>query len=114
MFNIADFFTKQGVRIYHRMEMNTEYAQRKMVAFSLLMALNFPIYLLVEYCVHPLHYHSGGLQLSASILCVILLLKDFWPRFLKKLLPLYWYVVICFTLPFFFMYTRDHSKCLIF
>lgn len=40
------------------------------------------------------------LRASSLLLCLILMLKSFWPEKLKKYFPLYWHTTLLFTLPF--------------
>ncbi len=41
-----------------------------------------------------------GLRLIAGMLCVGLLMKDYWPQYLKKYFPLYWHFTLIYCLPF--------------
>lgn len=52
----------------------------------------------------PQHYDSLGLRLIGVFLCFFLMFKDQWPSLLKKFFPLYWYVTLFYTVPFFFSF----------
>lgn len=86
------------------MEDNTTKSGRQIITFGILMSINFPIYLFIWHHETPLSYHNAPLRIFATILCVILALKNYWPKSLKPMLPLYWYLVVTFTLPFFFIF----------
>ncbi|MBX9705009.1 MAG: hypothetical protein K5Q00_02050, partial [Gammaproteobacteria bacterium] len=47
------------------------------------------------------HYADFALHLIAILLCIPLILYRYWPRLWKPWLPLYWYLTLCYCLPFF-------------
>jgi signal transduction histidine kinase/ActR/RegA family two-component response regulator len=60
--------------------------------------INYPLAYLYES--HVQHF-TGGLwfRMLSALLCSILLLKEHWPNKLRPFLPLYWYLVIAFSIP---------------
>ena len=44
------------------------------------------------------------LRSGAIILAIGLILKNYWPKKIKKFLPYYWYISLLYGLPFFFTY----------
>lgn len=74
------------------------------IAFGMFGILNYPIFYLIWIFYNKKSYESLALRLVATILCLILLLKNFWPQKLKPWLPLYWYFTLLFCLPFFFFF----------
>lgn len=46
-------------------------------------------------------YDSIALRIIIALLCFSLIIKNYWPKRLKKFLPLFWYFVLMFTMPFF-------------
>ncbi|AIL64605.1 CAI-1 autoinducer sensor kinase/phosphatase CqsS [Rickettsiales bacterium Ac37b] len=67
--------------------------------FALFGVINYPLtYLYEAYFIK----NTEGLilRLVSTLLCFILLLNKYWPKKLKAFLPLYWYMVIIFTVPF--------------
>jgi signal transduction histidine kinase len=74
------------------------------IAFGLFGILNYPIYYIIWSYEAKQAYESFLLRLIATILCALLLLKNYWPRKLKNWLPLYWYFTLTFCMPFFFTF----------
>ncbi len=66
--------------------------------FAIFGLINYPVAIIFEYFAMD---DSSGIYIRtiATILCLILLLKNLWPHKLKKYLPLYWYLSITFCLP---------------
>lgn len=83
---------------------STVNANRQIITFGILMSINFPLYLLVWHHETPHSYHNIALRIMATILCLGLAFKNYWPEKLKPALPVYWYFVVFFTLPFFFVF----------
>lgn len=77
---------------------------RQVVTFGVVMAINFPLFLLVWGYRGTKDNESLVLRIIATLLCLGLAGKSAWPVALKKWLPIYWYMTLCFTLPFFFIY----------
>ena len=66
----------------------------------------FAIFGLINYpTAYIFEYYSEGLADSfwvrglATILCFLLLLKDFWPKLFRRFLPVYWYLTVTVCLP---------------
>ena len=80
-------------------------------AFAIFGIFNYPIYYFIWLYVSPQTYENFWLRLTATILCIVLLLHKVWPLKLKPYLPLYWYLTILYCLPFFFTYMllRNHG-----
>lgn len=66
--------------------------------FAIFGVINYPLTLLYELRIG--NTNEGVLfRLVATLLCLILLLKNNWPEKTKKYLPLFWYVTITLSLP---------------
>ncbi len=80
------------------------------VAFGILGVVNYPLSYFMWHDIKHQAYESLGLRLVASLLCLPLALKNFWPKRLLSLLPMYWYLTILYCLPFFasFMLLKNH------
>lgn len=74
------------------------------IAFGVFGVLNYPVFYLIWHYYDTRSYENLGLRLTASILCVILLLKNYWPKKIKPWFPIYWYFTLLFCLPFFFFF----------
>jgi len=61
-------------------------------------------YYFIWHHVDPSAYQNIGLRVVGSALCFILMLKSFWPTNLRTFLPIYWYVVLLYSFPFFFTF----------
>jgi len=90
--------------IYNRLEDNIVSAERQIKTFGILMAINFPLYLIIWYYETPGSYQNPLLRVVATLLCIGLILRNYWPENIKFLFSSYWYFTIIFTLPFFFAY----------
>lgn len=74
------------------------------IAFGIFGVLNYPIFYLIWVYYNSRTYENLGLRVTATILCLLLLIKDYWPKKFKPWLPLYWYFTLLFCLPFFFFF----------
>jgi len=74
------------------------------IAFGIFGILNYPIYYFIWLHLAHQSYESFSLRLTATLLCLLLLLKNYWPEKLKYWFPIYWLVTLCFCLPFFFFF----------
>lgn len=90
--------------MYQHMTEDTLKSSRQILTFGILMSINFPAYLLIWHQATPQDYQNTALRLVATGVCLILLGKNYWPKRLMPYLPLYWYFVVLFTLPFFFVF----------
>ena len=66
--------------------------------FALFIIVNFPLAYLFEVKSEKLATALWP-RLISTLLSIILLLKDKWPRSLKRFIPLFWYITIIFSLP---------------
>lgn len=90
--------------IYTSLERSAHHSEHQIVAVGLVGFVGFPLYYFIWSELLPQPYENLGLRLVGSILCMLLIFKDNWPKRLKPFLPLYWYVTICYSLSFFFSY----------
>lgn len=71
------------------------------LAFGIFCCINYIVPYFMWTFQEPVHYPIMlGLRLSAGILCVGLLMKDYWPEKLKKYFPVYWHFTLMYCLPF--------------
>lgn len=87
-----------------RIEKRTEEFGAQYIAFGIFGILNYPLFYLIWIFYSNKSYESFTLRLSATFLCLLLLLKNYWPKKLKPWLPVYWYFTLLFCLPFFFFF----------
>lgn len=74
------------------------------IVFGIFGFITYIAYHFVWLYTNPQGYESLPMRLIASILCVPLIFKKYWPINLKPFLPLYWYITILYCLPFFFTF----------
>lgn len=86
------------------MKIRTEESQRQLIAFGLIMSLNYPIYYLIWYFADAQSYQNLPLRLIASLMCLMLVFNKRWPKFMRRYLPIYWYFTAFLCLPFFFTF----------
>lgn len=66
--------------------------------FAIFGLINYPAAFLLSY-LYGTSIYEFFFRLTATILCLFLILKNSWPKSLKKFFPLYWYITITFCLP---------------
>jgi len=49
-------------------------------------------------------YENIPLRIIAATLSLFLIFKNYWPKQLKRLMPIYWHLTLLFNLPFFFTF----------
>lgn len=74
------------------------------IAIGFLGLAGFLIYYPIWAIIFPQPYESVALRIVGAMICLLLMLKDSWPKPLLKLFPLYWYLSLGYALPFFFTY----------
>ena len=94
---LALSFWKTVRRSYDRVESN-------LVPVSLCGAVGMPVYYFVWHDLFPQPYENLWLRLIGTAVCLVLALKDFWPRTLRPVLPALWYAPVLYALPFFFCF----------
>jgi two-component system CAI-1 autoinducer sensor kinase/phosphatase CqsS len=86
-------------RSYHR-------AEPVMIWYAgLLGAVAFPLFFVLRFSRQGLGYDDFGLRLAAAGLCLLLILRRWWPARLQPYFYEYSYAVLIFLLPFMFMFT---------
>jgi signal transduction histidine kinase len=68
--------------------------------FGIFGFLNYPFSFLILYYIEHQQNESLTLRLIASGLCLLLILRKYWPSRLVKYLPLYWQLTLTYCLPF--------------
>lgn len=82
------------------------------VTFGVFGAINFPLFYLIWFLYGEGEFTNLSLRLIAFLLCIPLILKNYWPKKLVQYLPLYWYLTVFYTLPFFgtYMFLTHHGS----
>jgi signal transduction histidine kinase len=74
------------------------------VTFGWFGIITYPFFYLFWRLTSLIGYENIYLRLAAAILCVPLVLKNYWPKKIEFLLPFYWHAVLCYSLPFLFTF----------
>lgn len=100
-----------GARLIEPALRNVAYIERRLTAFAMLAIVTFPLYYYVWSSVFPQHYESLTLRLIGSALFVPMLFSRYWPDWMRRWLPYYWYFALLYSLPFFFtfMLLKNHG-----
>lgn len=73
-------------------------------AYGILGLFNFPIAYFILHDTMKQEHESLMLRFSAAILCFPLIFQQYLPAKSKKYLPLYWHLILLYSLPFFCTY----------
>lgn len=100
---------KEGVRslllrAYNAMELNTQYFEPRFMPSGLVVVIGFPLYYFIWHDLFPQPYENLPLRLLESVLGVPVMLAKYWPERLRRYLPVYWYALALFAIPFFFTF----------
>ncbi|OQA32794.1 MAG: CAI-1 autoinducer sensor kinase/phosphatase CqsS [Betaproteobacteria bacterium ADurb.Bin341] len=83
---------------------NAEYFERRRLAFCIFAAVSFPLYYYIWHDLFPQPYENLPLRLIGSLACTLLIFYKWWPQKLRKYMPIYWYLILLYGLPFFFLF----------
>lgn len=72
------------------------------ILLGLLGFFGFPFYYVIWNYIYPQPYENLTLRLIASVLCLLLTVKNHWPKKCKPYVHLYWYITLFYCVPFFF------------
>lgn len=77
-------------------------SEAQMIPFGIFgLAVFFLYHLINLYLLPPALYESLWPRLAIGILCFFLILKNHWPQKIQRFLPIYWYVTLLYSIPFF-------------
>lgn len=93
---------------------NVDRSKNQILAFGIIMTVNYPVYYLIWAYASLQSYENLGLRLSASFFSFLLIVARYWPVYLKRFLPMYWYFTATYCLPFFFtfMTLKNHASAM--
>lgn len=99
-----------GEAIHQSIIRSCEHAEHQIQAVGLVGFVGFPLFYIIWSYGYPQNYENFPLRLLGSVLCFCLLMKDHWPNQFRQYLPIYWYITILYSLPFFFSYLLLKSQ----
>ena len=82
----------------------SHYAVPKMFVFGAIATSGFLLYYYVWAYLFPQPYENLSLRLAGAAISAPLLFSKHWPRWMRSILPIYWYLSLTLCLPFFFTY----------
>ncbi|OEH45453.1 hypothetical protein lpari_03637 [Legionella parisiensis] len=88
--------------IYQYLVKQTEDASHQITLFGIVMMINYPLFGVFWKLESFQMSEEFFLRLVAAVLCASLAVNRFWPQALLKFLPIFWYAVLLFCLPYFF------------
>lgn len=74
------------------------------LTFAIFGIITYPFYYWVWKLAASQGYENLELRLITVFLCVLLALKDHWPKKWKPFFPLFWYLTLLYSLPFLFTF----------
>ena len=86
------------------MDQDTLYAQYNILAAGWIGFIGHPLYWYIWVYIFPQPYESAFLRFSGSVVCLGLVLRNYWPKRLRRYFSLYWHFAITYVLPFPFTY----------
>lgn len=103
---------KEGLFIiYQYLVKQTEDASHQITLFGIVMMINYPLFGVFWKLESFQMSEEFFLRLVAAFLCASLAANRFWPQALLKFLPIFWYAVLLFCLPYFFCYLTLINHC---
>ncbi len=90
--------------IYNYLLKQTEDASHQITMFGIVMMINYPLFGVFWKIESFQLSEEFYLRVIATVLCALLATNKFWPNAWVKWLPVVWYLVLLFCLPFFFSY----------
>ena len=80
--------------------------------FGIVGLINFIVFFLLWNYLSNEEYSNVPLRLIAAFLCFLLAISDYWPTKTRSYIIPFWYITICYCLPFFgaYMFLVNHSS----
>lgn len=80
-------------------------SESQMITFGVFAIIAYPLFgFLNLHVLQPKVYENIYLRLIIGVLCLGLALKNYWPPKFKKFLPMYWYLTLLYSFPFFIIF----------
>lgn len=77
-------------------------SEHQYIPLGIIGVVSFIAYYLIWQNMAPADYENVYLRVIGGLLCLILTMKNYWPKVLKNVLPYYWFIVLTYCFPFFF------------
>ncbi len=115
---LKSFIKKSIKQLQLKKEMNGTGLVAFHTTFALFMIFNYMLpFFMHSYAKPDLCYYVLLLRIIGGLMCVGLLLKPYWPSALKQYFQIYYYLSLCYCLPFYatliFLLEQGGTECLI-
>lgn len=98
-FELLKVFTKKLINYF---QIKKEIYSDSSTTFALFMIFNYMLpFFMHSYARPDLYHHILLLRIIGGLMCTGLLLKSYWPSFLKKYFQIYYYLALFYCLPFY-------------
>lgn len=93
------------------MEQGTKESEGRIIPFAIFIFMGHFFYYFINLHLLSDPYESLSARIIATVLSFFLLLKNYWPKKLRSLLPAYWYITLLYSMPFFitFMALKNNA-----
>lgn len=98
MRRLLDFFRSLNARLVRHAQA-VDYPYK---TFGIFGFITYPAYYFIWVYLDSPGHESFTLRIIVAMLCIPLIFNEKLPRVLSKYLPIYWYLTICYSLPFLF------------
>ncbi|MCB1734565.1 MAG: HAMP domain-containing histidine kinase [Gammaproteobacteria bacterium] len=79
-------------------------ADNRLVAVGWVGLIGFPLFYWVWGSLIPQPYENGYLRMIGALMALPFVVVRYWPKVLRRWMPLFWYIVLLYVLPFFFTF----------
>lgn len=90
--------------VHFSIERNMQYIESRIITISLIATVCFPLYYVVWHYIFPQPYESLELRMLGAALFIPPIFVKYWPQWMIRFKPIYWYFTTLYTLPFFFTF----------
>jgi signal transduction histidine kinase/CheY-like chemotaxis protein len=92
-------------KIWENMSKSTKESEILFVPFGYLLIIGYlGFYYFNLLIAEPTGYENFSMRIVVVVLGVGLVLKNFWTELIRKYMPIYWYITLIYSLPFFFFF----------
>lgn len=102
--NKAGWHRRMAAHLWWGIAQSLRHAEPNIIGMGTVGLIGFPLYYFIWAYLFPQPYENLPLRLLGSLLFALLMTANSWPRPLRALLPLYWYLTLLYSLPFFFVF----------
>ncbi|MFA6036637.1 MAG: HAMP domain-containing sensor histidine kinase [Legionellales bacterium] len=92
------------LKIYQALQLLAADEEYQFITVGILAAIGFPAFYFIWHNFPGDPYENLPLRLIAASAGLLLTFKNYWPKKLKPILPVYWYIFLLYIMPFFFTF----------